>query len=96
MEDFFAYTFLYQLKRQVIYEDGEDSEDYEPEEKDPPKDGTDKKVEDEDKDDGASKREETSQSDSNEKRKYQIPTAYDVYASHRISISSKFYLLVAA
>ena len=27
MEDFYAYAFVYQLKRKVIYGEGEDSED---------------------------------------------------------------------
>ena len=88
MQDFFAYSFLYQLRRRVIYDDGEDS-DPEPE----ADIGADKKVEDEDKDDGAPKREESAQG---ENKKQQMTKAYDVYSSHRISITAKFYLLVAA
>ena len=54
MQDFFAYSFLYQIKRRVIYDDGEDSD---PEELEAEADAN-KKVEDEDKDDGAPKSEE--------------------------------------
>ena len=57
MQDFFAYSFLYQLKRRVIYDDGEDSDPDLPE----TDIDADKKVEDEDKDDGAPKREESTQ-----------------------------------
>lgn len=92
MEDFFAYTFICQLKRKVIY-DEDDSED---ERMDiVADDANDDKPDD--KDDGA----KPSAADNDTKTplpkgKNQIKTAYDVHAAHRISITSKCLLLVCS
>ena len=85
MEDFFAYAFLCQLKRKIIYNDGEESEPEPEEEKNVAGDKEQEK-----------KKEDGPDAESEEEKQENMPSEYKSHASHRISIFSNFYLLVAA